>query len=363
MANILHIIESLSEFGGTPRKLLYLAQNQSTYNHKNHFFCYLPSTLHREFNKHECPIYTADTTNFARLLKELRHECIKSNIEIICTHFTRSLLLGTIIGKLLNLPVIHNEHSSTNYRKGLGMMFSKFAIPFVEKIVCNSEYTKNSINNTYLPAPNKTLTIYNPVKRRVDQDRLNIRAIHDINSDDIIVGHIGGMIPSRDQITLIRAFTKAKSEFNNMHLILIGDGPCKNLIQKEIKHQKLTKAITLTGYTNNIASYLNEFDIYVNTTTDEGFGIAVAEAMLERIPTIAANSGAHPELITDNITGILHRNSDVNHLAQIIIRLATNNKLRKSIGENGHNFIESNFSPEIFSKKYYSLIKSILNSD
>lgn len=66
-----------------------------------------------------------------------------------------------------------------------------------------------------------------------------------------------------------------------------------------------------------MGDYLNAMDIYVNPTLDEGFGIAVVEAMLARIPVVLADAGAHPELIDDGHTGLLYPGGNSEALADL----------------------------------------------
>lgn len=360
MANILHIIESLSDFGGTPRKLLYLTESQQEHNHKNLFFCYLPSTLSNQFQELGSTVIQVNNKKHIGILVNIIKECKRHQIDIICTHFTRPLLLGVIAAKYLNIPIIHNEHSSTNYRKGIGMAISKIAMRLVDHIICNSNYTKSSVIKTYPYCINKCVTFYNPVKARHITKNIDVRKDLNIEPLNIVIGHIGGMIPSRDQLTLIQAFAKTISIHKNLHLIIIGDGVCKKEIKKTIAQENLTNHVSLIGYTNDIGNYLHELDIYINTTVDEGFGIAVAEAMLAQIPTIAADCGAHPEIISHNKTGLLYKKSSIEDLYEKIILLVNNKNLRKKLGVAGHESIRSKFTVEAYSDKFYSLITNIL---
>lgn len=83
--------------------------------------------------------------------------------------------------------------------------------------------------------------LYNPVEKRLcGEDRLTTRRRIGVASDAIVIGHVGGMIETRDQATLIKAFQRYYSVNPNSCLVLIGDGPLRKDLEEVARKEEPT---------------------------------------------------------------------------------------------------------------------------
>jgi glycosyltransferase involved in cell wall biosynthesis len=358
MTKVLHIIEQLSDFGGTARKLLYLTEENDEHNVV--FATYLPSTMLDEFTVKGAKIYNIKSLYLLTLIIKIYGIAKKEKIKLICTHFTRPLVIGYFLTKILKVPIVHFEHSP-NFRHGLSKILVNRCLPSVTKIICNSHYTADSISNAYKQPKDKIRVVHNPVKERENLSKENNkRESYDIARDDIVIGHVGGLVGWRDQLCLIRAFSLVKKEFDNVYLIIIGEGPEREYLERECENLKIALNVIFVGYTNEIGDYLKIMDIYVNPALEEGFGIAVVEAMLAKLPVILACSGAHPELIENNIEGLLYKPSDHLDLARSLIQLIQSPKPRIEMGNNARKKAKTKFSVSNYVKSYQMIINDYL---
>jgi glycosyltransferase involved in cell wall biosynthesis len=86
-------------------------------------------------------------------------------------------------------------------------------------------------------------------------------------------------------------------------------------------------------------------DVFVSPSVKEGFGIVFLEAMYHSKVDSGVNAGGVPEVVHDGITGLLVDDCDIlSCLRQAILRLRTDQALRKSLGEQGRSELESKFS-------------------
>ena len=361
MKKILHIIEALGDFGGTPRKLLYLAELQKQHDVKNYFFCYLPSAITHQFEELGCEVINANTLRHDKLFYRLYTEAKRIQPDVICTHFTRPLILGSVISRFLSIPYVHSEHCSPNYRKGVAAVLSKLSLRTTKKIICNSNFTKVDFDKKYSSIQERSVVVYNPVKKRINEHNINIREELGIPQDYTVIGHVGGLVPWRDHITLLQAFSRIIEERTHCHLIIVGDGPCRKELEDTITTLNLNDAVSLVGYSENIASYLSSFNVFINPAIEEGFGIAVVEAMLAGLPVVLANAGAHPELVDDNKSGILYKKSDSLSLYEKIKQLIDQIEFRKKIGTEAKKEAERRFSLQNYAKNYYGEVFSAIS--
>ena len=359
---LLHIIESLSGYGGTPRKLLYLVKHTNASMYRHIFLCYMPSSLKKEFEKHGVVVECLNSTSLLSIIKRAIRLARIYEVDVICTHFTRPLIAGFFAAKFRNLPIIHNEHSSANYRNGVGRYISRLILPRVEKVTCNSHYTMESVRRE-LAVPNNILEVlYNPVENRVcDKEKNELRSQLGLGKDDFVIGHVGGMIPQRDQKTLLLAFSELKRILPAAQLIMIGDGILRPQLEELSSKLAVRESVTFTGYTDKIGEYLTTMDIYVNPTLDEGFGIAVVEAMLASLPVVLADKGAHPELIENDVSGVFYRGGDSDSLLQKLKSLAQAQDLRIQTGALAKERALAKFHPKVYANSYYRIASEVVD--
>ncbi|KAF0219918.1 MAG: group 1 glycosyl [Geobacteraceae bacterium] len=312
----------------------------------------------KEFDETGTTVINIESCHPLRIIRRAVSIAREYKADVISTHFTRPLITGYIASLITGLPIIHNEHSSSHYRKGMSGMIVKLLLPLVDQVICNSDYTRGTIIDTYRISSEKVQTSYNPVKvRKAYVPRGEFRAAQGIDSSEIVIGHIGGMIPERDQETLVRAFSRVARDHERSRLLLISDGPKKAALEELVKHLGIMDKVLFPGYVTNVGDYLGIMDIYVNPTLDEGFGIAVVEAMSAGIPVVLSDRGAHPELVVDQEDGLLFAAGDSEALAGVLLELINRPDLRRTIGAMGRASALARFSPQHLTDHYNSLVE------
>jgi glycosyltransferase involved in cell wall biosynthesis len=142
---------------------------------------------------------------------------------------------------------------------------------------------------------------------------------------------------------LIRAFAILKKKYNNIRLEIVGDGPLRNKFEKLTEELEISDAVTFHGYINQYKEFdkyislLKSFDIFaiLSIIDSETFGVAAVEASACSIPVIATNVGGLPEVVEDNITGLIVPPKNVEATAEAIEKLIINKELRIRLGQKG----------------------------
>jgi glycosyltransferase involved in cell wall biosynthesis len=97
------------------------------------------------------------------------------------------------------------------------------------------------------------------------------------------------------------------------------------------------------GTTAEVFAELADWDILVMPSRQEAFGLAVAEAMAASLPVVASAVGGIPEIVAEN-SGVLVPREDVNALADAILTLARQPRLRTAMGAAGRKRVAQEFS-------------------
>jgi glycosyltransferase involved in cell wall biosynthesis len=122
-----------------------------------------------------------------------------------------------------------------------------------------------------------------------------------------------------------------------------------------VEQTDLREKVVFLGFQENVFKSLRKMDLFVLPSRTEGFGIALVEAMATGIPVIATSVGGIPEIVDDNINGILVPPGQPSDLAEAIITLLSNSDLAKKMADNGRQKALTNFHPKRFIAQHETL--------
>jgi glycosyltransferase involved in cell wall biosynthesis len=106
------------------------------------------------------------------------------------------------------------------------------------------------------------------------------------------------------------------------------------------------------GFQNDTAEYLRQLDIFLLTSSSEGFSIATIEAMASELAVVATPCGGPQEILSEPFTGLLLENFDVNNAAEKIRELCHKPDLRQSLAATGKVFAKKHFSAASMNSAY-----------
>ena len=114
----------------------------------------------------------------------------------------------------------------------------------------------------------------------------------------------------------------------------MGDGPDREGLERAIAAANLGRHVVLEGSANQdrIRDYYRQADIFVLASFAEGIPVVLMEAMAMEIPCVSTFVAGIPELIRNDIDGILVPPSDDRALASAIKRLIDDSALRRRLG-------------------------------
>tara|TARA_Y100000992_G_scaffold301899_1_gene274085 strand:- start:993 stop:2135 length:1143 start_codon:yes stop_codon:yes gene_type:complete len=185
----------------------------------------------------------------------------------------------------------------------------------IYKIICPSIETKELFIEKKIFDENKLSVIKDPhinVKEIIRKK--NILLDKNLNPSKNIVS-IGRLTKQKNYIFLIEAFKNVLNIKNDIHLIIIGEGEDRNLIEKKIKDLGIDKNVTLEGYQKNIYKYLNNPLCYFSASLWEGPDLAMLDAAFLNVPIICSDcKSGRKEFIENNKRGYIFKTNDMNSL-------------------------------------------------
>jgi glycosyltransferase involved in cell wall biosynthesis len=145
----------------------------------------------------------------------------------------------------------------------------------------------------------------------------------------LVIGMVARLDPIKDQATLIRAFAEVANEHPQAELWLIGDGARAAELCDLAIAEGVADRVVFWGQRSDVPELLGQMDVFAfSTTRDEGFGIALIEAMAAGLPVIASDVPACREVLGNGAAGVLVPPGDHASLGDAIYALLSSERQR-----------------------------------
>jgi glycosyltransferase involved in cell wall biosynthesis len=271
---------------------------------------------------------------------------LKYKINILhLNHSVRSDKVAAISGIILRKKIFVHSRAGIRISK-----FEKFLLNYIEKIICISDYTRNQhillgVN------PSKCITIYNGLDTSIFQKVKN-----ESSTREITIGFVGRMEKWKGLNILLRSIELILKQYEDIEVLIVGDGDERRNLENLTKKLQLSKNVKFLGKVTNMIDIYSSIDIFAHTSVKpEPFGRVVIEAMASGLPVISTNIGGPKEIITNEYDGFLIEPGKPEILAQRIIELIRDHKIRTQIGNAASETIRKKFNISITTQKIEEL--------
>ena len=295
--------------------------------------------------------------------------------DVVHVHSYGSLLLPAVLYKILLNPRVKliftfhtqphtqaflDEHltKDTNNRGHIKKIVLNFLLSHCDTTTCVSKSLMEALQRSGIKLIYPTI-IPNGVKiKPIDsQDVENFRKYYNlINNYPILcmVGVFSWDWKVKGIMILIQALNKILYNYSKAKLILVGDGQYRKTLERYVEKEGLDESVVFTGMMDNPFIAISVCDIYCHISLNEAFGLAPLEAMAIGKPVIASNDGGLPEIISNELNGILV-NSNPDSVARAIISLLEKPNTMQDLSHNAACVARTKFSWSNIAQEYIKL--------
>jgi glycosyltransferase involved in cell wall biosynthesis len=214
----------------------------------------------------------------------------------------------------------------------------------------------------------RSLVIYNGVDSGKFVDDFNIyeinrfRATYGFLPGEYVVGICAYLRPEKYHVDLLSAVSIAVKAGVKVRCLIIGDGPERNAIEREIRSLQIESDVRITGLLDDVRLALSAVDVLAVTSHHvETFSISALEAMSVCKPLIMTEIGGASEQVRHGWNGYLYKPGDVVTLAGHIQALE-GKELRARMGKHSRQFVGENFSTVSMVEQYSAFFKSLVHA-
>jgi len=150
-----------------------------------------------------------------------------------------------------------------------------------------------------------------------------------------LVVMVAALVGHKDPLTFVRAMEVVRRRVPNVQALMVGEGDLRPDVKREIAMLGLGDTVHLAGYRTDADSLMSVADVVALSSSDDGIGGVVIDAMSFGKPVAATAAGGIPEAVVNDETGLLVPIGDVTALGNAIARLLADQELAARLGANG----------------------------
>lgn len=338
MKKVLFVIDTL-EVGGAEQSILEIASRFKQYIP---LVCHLypGDALRPQYEQRGIRVIPANTPgqyNFKEAFKRLSAVVKAEKPDIIHSTLFRSDWVSRKVSGAFNIPLINSfvndSYSADRYRKlswkgrlklKVVEYMDRFTSGSVSHFISNSEAIKRS-NARKLHIPEEKITV---IYRGRDYRKFNASPtsyLHrelNLQPGARIILNVSRLLERKGQRDLFLAFKPVADEFDDVILVIVGEGPYRETLQATIQELSLQGRVFLLGTRNDVPSLLAESKWFVFPSHFEGLPGALIEAMMAKKNIVASAIPENLECVSDD-SAYLFQKGNVPELTRAI-RLALN---------------------------------------
>lgn len=253
--------------------------------------------------------------------------------------------MTNVIKVCKNVPIIRTSHGLRNPSPE----FKKFKSLIAISQAVHDDMLVDGYDSIIIPNGIRVKDINNTKKHSFNNGKLHFVQVSRLH------------IETKAQDTVIEAVQKLKLKGENdvcMHFI--GDGPSEKMLKEQVKEKNLEDMIVFEGRIEQQEIYqkLTNYDLFIQPSREEGFGLTIAEAMAAKVPVLVSDIPAPLEVINGGRLGMHFHVNNAEDLANKLMSFVEGEKNQKQV-EEAYEYVITHYDVSVTAEKYLEVYKSL----
>jgi len=301
-----------------------------------------------------------------RYLARLRTLVAEERIGLVQTHLLSSSVYGTLAVWGRGIPLVATFHGLPDIPAEESLVGLKRRIlgRRRNRVVFVSESLKHGLGWGDESVGSRSEVIPNGIDCDLFRFRRSqaLRRELGLEAGTLLIGALGNVRPSKRYGVLLEAFAKVKARIPLAHLAVAGQagGPLFEDLLKLQSALGLEDSVHFLGFREDVPEVLQSLDLFVLSSSDEGFSLATVQAMATGLPIVATRCGGPEEILEDGVHGRLTEANDPEGLARGILEVAFLPDRGERYAAAARARAVSHFSMEAMVRRYEALYRECL---
>lgn len=192
------------------------------------------------------------------------------------------------------------------------------------------------------------------------EDRTSLRSQLGLNLKRRYIATVARFHPVKDHDSLIRAFAQLTTQYEDVDLLLVGDGSLREQLSSLVKTLGIENRVRFLGVRSDVPEILQAVDIFALTSLCEAASLTLLEAMAAGLPVVVTNVGGNPEIVREEIDGYLPPRQSVMGIAQALKQLLDHPDHARQMGESGRARVHTHYTLERTINRYHDLYRQLV---
>lgn len=323
--------------GGGPEKTILLGAARSNPSRYAVTVCYIRDARDTVFSidkkAGDLPIDYVEVIerhSFDRSIWPVLRRLVRNrHIDIVHAHDYKTDLLAWLLYRaegVIPLATAHGWAGHSLRERLLYHRMDKQILRFFPKVITVSEDMRQELVRSGAK-PGSVQTVLNGIDHtRFHRNRsreTQIRQLLAIADDDVVIGAVGRLETEKRFDLLIDAFASLRAAQPGLRLLIVGEGSLRPMLEAQIARLGLGGVCRLLGQRSDVVDLHHAFNVFVQSSVNEGAPNAVLEAMALETPVVATAVGGTAQLVRAEIDGLLVAAGNIDALAAAINRVVT----------------------------------------
>ena len=287
---------------------------------------------------------------------------MKTEVELLHVHYAVPVGVSAYLAKeITKIPFAITAHGSDIHTLGIDPAYNPVLSHVFNKadgLSTVSNYMKNEIQ-TKFDYQRDVEVFYNPIDiekyQKIETQLCDFRIKYENN-----FVHVSNFRPVKNAPFIVEAFADVVKEHPDTGLIMVGEGPERKKCEDLAYNLGISENVLFQGVRVSIAPIYSCGAALISASTNESFGLTLAEAMACETPVIAPKVGGIPEVIDHEKNGFIYDFGDKEGLTKYMLQLASDKDLVAKMGKDGRKKVVTKFEASKVADRYIEWYEKIL---
>ena len=273
---------------------------------------------------------------------------LRDGVDVVHAHMFGSNVWGTVLGRLSGVPVVvAHEHTWSFQGRPLRRFLDRELVArWADVFVAVSAEDRRKMIEVEGVDPAKIRLIPNGIPSPANGAVADVRAELGIEPGAPVLGVVCELRAQKALEVLFEAAALLLPEFPSLKVLVAGDGPERARLEEAALRLGVADTVLFLGIRRDVPAVLAAVDVAVLSSDYEGSPLSVMEYMAAAKPVVSTRVGGVPELLAEDVHGLLVQPRDPEALAEAVARLLRDPALAKRLGAEGRQRQQREFSLE-----------------
>jgi len=195
-----------------------------------------------------------------------------------------------------------------------------------------------------------------------EQARRNLAEQLQLPAESHFLGNVAVLRSWKGQTYVMEAFEQVAASFPQYHLVVVGEGPMRKVLEEQVQHLKFSDRIHMVGYQTDVWRYFRAFDLALLVSyQNEGIPQSGLQSLYAETPLIGTTVGGIPEIIEDGKNGYLVEPGNATAIAEGIRHLLDNPQKRAELAGRTRASMQAVYNIDTMGNRVLGIIQTVLD--